>query len=201
MKTIRQIISESSKADVAEILRLIQNDSELTEKVRPFLTDRKNIHHGCEGYVVECGDEIVKIYYDGKLPEEVSSLIISSLVKSKFKRFKVLPTITDYGLMNPAFIIRGNYTPYTRKCYRLIAALFGDENSNVYGYEEGCLFDRVYYGNDRSNLTSDEKFACKWLDDAVSELEMIGQDEIGDLTIHNIAEDDKGNIRYIDFTP
>lgn len=196
MKTIRQIISESSKFDAAEILKLIQNDTELTERVRPFLTDRKNIHRGSEGYAVECGNEIVKIYYDGTLPEDVSSLI-----KSKFKRFKVLPTITDYGLKNPAFIIRGNYTPYTGKCYRLIATLFGDKDNDIYNFDDGCLFDRVYYGDDRSNLTSDEKFACKWLDEAVFELEMIGQNEIGDLTIHNIAEDDKGNVRYIDFTP
>lgn len=197
MKTILQMINESRQInenrqhdEIIEILEL-ENRNDILQMVKDNLKNERNVHSGKEGYVIECGDEIVKVFYDAFDMTAIGRLINA---QKRNKKFKVLPTITDSGKY---FIVRDNYKPYTKKCKELMETLFGDDG-DIYDFDDGCLYERYVFDNEQPSNRK-EQDAIDWYEQAIEELAMIGIDDIGDLTKHNIAEDNRGNIIYHDF--
>lgn len=191
MKTITQMINESRQID--EIIEILEreNRNDILQMVKDNLKNERNVHSGKEGYVIECGDEIVKVFYDAFDMSAIGRLINA---QNRNKKFKVLPTITDSGKY---FIVRDNYKPYTKKCKELMETLFG-EYGDIYDFDDGCLYERYVFDNEQPSNRK-EQDAIDWYEQAIEELAMIGIDNIGDLTKHNIAEDKRGNIIYHDF--
>lgn len=191
MKTILQMINESRQND--EIIEILEreNRNDILQMVKDNLKNERNVHSGSEGYVIECGDEVVKVFYDPFDMNEIGKLINA---QNRNKRFKVLPTITDSGKY---FIVRENYKSYTKKCNELMETLFG-EGGDIYSFDDDSLYGR-YVFNDEQPSNRKEQEAIDWYEQALDELAMIGIDEIGDLTKHNIAEDKRGNIIFHDF--
>lgn len=191
MKTISQMINESRQTDeIIEILEL-ENRNDILQMVKDNLKNERNVFSGKEGYVIVCGDEIVKVFYDAFDMTAIGRLISA---QKRNKKFKVLPTITDSGNY---FIVRDNYKPYTKKCKELMETLFG-EDGDIYDFDDGCLYERYVFDNEQPSNRK-EQDAIDWYEQAIEELAMIGIDDIGDLTKHNIAEDKRGNIIYHDF--
>ena len=194
MKTILQMINEARHVDNDEIIEILEreNRNDILQMVKDNLKNVRNVHSGCEGYVIECGDEVVKVFYNAYTDMKPMRKLIDA--QKRNKKFKVLPTITDSGNY---FIVRDNYKPYTKKCKELIDTLFG-EDCDIYDFDDGCLYDRYVY-NDGKPSNRTEQDAIDWYEQVMDELAMIGIDDIGDLTKHNIAEDKRGNIIYHDF--
>lgn len=191
MKTILQMINENRQTDeIIEILEL-ENRNDILQMVKDNLKNERNVFSGKEGYVIVCGDEIVKVFYDAFDMTAIGRLISA---QKRNKKFKVLPTITDSGNY---FIVRDNYKPYTKKCKELMETLFG-EDGDIYDFDDGCLYERYVFDNEQPSNRK-EQDAIDWYEQAIEELAMIGIDDIGDLTKHNIAEDKRGNIIYHDF--
>lgn len=191
MKTITQMINESRQIDeIIEILEL-EDRNDIIQMVKDNLKNERNVFAGKEGYVIVCGDEIVKVFYDAFDMSAIGRLISA---QKRNKKFKVLPTITDSGKY---FIVRDNYKPYTKKCKELMETLFG-EDGDIYDFDDGCLYERYVFDNEQPS-NSKEQDAIDWYEQAIEELAMIGIDDIGDLTKHNIAEDKRGNIIFHDF--
>lgn len=191
MKTILQMINESRHND--EIIEILEreNRNDILQTVKEYLKNERNIHSGQEGYVIECDDVVVKVFYDAFDMNAIGKLINA---QNRNKKFKVLPTITDSGKY---FIVRENYKSYTKKCEELMETLFG-EDADIYSFDDGCLYER-YIFNDEQPSNRKEQEAIDWYEQAIDELAMIGIDDIGDLTKHNIAEDKRGNIIFHDF--
>jgi hypothetical protein len=185
------MINESRQTDeIIEILEL-ENRNDILQMVKDNLKNERNVFSGKEGYVIVCGDEIVKVFYDAFDMTAIGRLISA---QKRNKKFKVLPTITDSGNY---FIVRDNYKPYTKKCKELMETLFG-EDGDIYDFDDGCLYERYVFDNEQPSNRK-EQDAIDWYEQAIEELAMIGIDDIGDLTKHNIAEDKRGNIIYHDF--
>lgn len=191
MKTILQMINESRHNDkIIEILER-ENRNDILQMVKDNLKNERNIHSGQEGYVIECDDVVVKVFYDAFDMNAIGKLINA---QNRNKKFKVLPTITDSGKY---FIVRENYKSYTKKCEELMETLFG-EDSDIYSFDDGCLYERYIFNNEQPSNRKEQE-AIDWYEQAIDELAMIGIDDIGDLTKHNIAEDKRGNIIFHDF--
>lgn len=197
MKTILQMINENRRInenrqndEIIEILEL-ENRNDILQMVKDNLKNERNVHSGKEGYVIECGDEVVKVFYDAFDMSAIGKLINA---QNRNKKFKVLPTITDSGKY---FLVRDNYKPYTKKCKELMETLFG-EDGDIYNFDDGCLYERYVFDNEQPSNRK-EQDAIDWYEQAIDELAMIGIDDIGDLTKHNIAEDKRGNIIFHDF--
>lgn len=186
----RQINENNQNDEIIEILEL-ENRNDILQMVKDNLKNERNVHSGKEGYVIECGDEIVKVFYDAFDMSAIGKLINA---QKRNKKFEVLPTITDNGKY---FIVRDNYKPYTKKCKELMETLFG-EDGDIYDFDDGCLYERYVFDNEQPSNRK-EQDAIDWYEQAIEELAMIGIDDIGDLTKHNIAEDKRGNIIYHDF--
>lgn len=197
MKTILQMINESRQINENrqndEIIEILEREkrNDILQMVKDNLKNERNVHSGKEGYVIECGDEIVKVFYDAFDMSAIGRLINA---QNRNKKFKVLPTITDSGKY---FIVRDNYKPYTKKCKELMETLFG-EDGDIYDFDDGCLYERYVFDNEQPSNRK-EQDAIDWYEQAINELAMIGIDDIGDLTKHNIAEDKRGNIIFHDF--
>lgn len=191
MKTILQMINESRHND--EIIEILEreNRNDILQMVKDNLKNERNIHSGQEGYVIECDDVVVKVFYDAFDMNAIGKLINA---QNRNKKFKVLPTITDSGKY---FIVRENYKSYTKKCEELMETLFG-EDSDIYSFDDGCLYERYIFNNEQPSNRKEQE-AIDWYEQAIDELAMIGIDDIGDLTKHNIAEDKRGNIIFHDF--
>lgn len=191
MKTILQMINESRHNDkIIEILER-ENRNDILQMVKDNIKNERNIHSGQEGYVIECDDVVVKVFYDAFDMNAIGKLINA---QNRNKKFKVLPTITDSGKY---FIVRENYKSYTKKCEELMETLFG-EDSDIYSFDDGCLYERYIFNNEQPSNRKEQE-AIDWYEQAIDELAMIGIDDIGDLTKHNIAEDKRGNIIFHDF--
>lgn len=191
MRTILQMINESRHNDkIIEILER-ENRNDILQMVKENLKNERNIHSGQEGYVIECDDVVVKVFYDAFNMNAIGKLINA---QNRNKKFKVLPTITDSGKY---FIVRENYKSYTKKCEELMETLFG-EDSDIYSFDDGCLYERYIFNNEQPSNRKEQE-AIDWYEQAIDELAMIGIDDIGDLTKHNIAEDKRGNIIFHDF--
>lgn len=193
MKTILQMINESRNRQTDEIIEILEleNRNDILQMVKDNLKNERNVFSGKEGYVIVCGDEIVKVFYDAFDMTAIGRLISA---QKRNKKFKVLPTITDSGNY---FIVRDNYKPYTKKCKELMETLFG-EDGDIYDFDDGCLYERYVFDNEQPSNRK-EQDAIDWYEQAIEELAMIGIDDIGDLTKHNIAEDKRGNIIFHDF--
>lgn len=191
MKTILQMINESRRND--EIIEILEREkrNDILQMVKEYLKNERNIHSGQEGYVIECDDVVVKVFYDAFDMNAIGKLINA---QNRNKKFKVLPTITDSGQY---FIVRENYKSYTKKCEELMETLFG-EDSDIYTFDDGCLYERYIFNNEQPSNRKEQE-AIDWYEQAIDELAMIGIDDIGDLTKHNIAEDKRGNIIFHDF--
>lgn len=191
MKTIVQMINESRHND--EIIEILEreNRNDILQMVKDNLKNGRNVHSGQEGHVIECDDVVVKVFHDAFDMNAIGKLINA---QNRNKKFKVLPTITDSGKY---FIVRENYKPYTKKCEELMETLFG-EDGDIYSFDDGCLYERYIFNNEQPSNRKEQE-AIDWYKQAIDELAMIGIDDIGDLTKHNIAEDKRGNIIFHDF--
>jgi hypothetical protein len=169
------------------------------DRIQSMPVDRLNITgYGSEGFVYDIGNDIIKIYYSGKLPDDVMRLA----ELSKRTELYALPKIKRSG---KSWIMRENYKTNTKKVKDFYTILFGSTEYDMYDYPEDCIYSKYLDGEtyDKSGYTDDEKEVIDWLDSLDYELrEFVGPKysaDRADLTLKNLGESKDGRIVLFDW--